>query len=103
MAVQVGCAEFCGPTVAFNVGAIALTGRTVAAGARRLDDHNLVRRKLHAARFWGKLQQSPITMLQLETPPEPRLGTKDTPRRLTEPLADAIELADVSNRTDASP
>ena len=53
MAGHVGGGEFRGPTVALNVSGMTLAGRTVAAGARCLDDHGLLRRKLHAASLRG--------------------------------------------------
>src|SRR5436305_1443178 len=82
-------------SVALNVGGIALAGRTVAACARRLDDHHLIRPELHATRLRGQLRQRPVGALQLEAPPESGLAAEDTPRRQTEPLAYTIELADV--------
>src|SRR5262245_48878888 len=103
VAGQVGWAKFCGPTVALNVGAIALAGRTVAARTGGLDDHNLVGPELHAAGLWGQLGHGAIAMLQREPPAQPGLGAKDTPGRLAEALTHAIELAGVSNRPDASP
>src|SRR5689334_3493776 len=42
-------------------------------------------------------------MLQQEAPPKPGLAPKDAPRRSPKALANAIELADVSNRADAPP
>src|SRR2546429_4710916 len=79
MAAQVARGELAGPAIALHVGWGALAGWAVAACARRLDDHCLVRPELHAARLPGQLRQCTVRVVQLEPAPEPRLVAADGP------------------------
>src|SRR5436189_5530228 len=81
MAAQVDRGELAGPAIAFHVGRVALAGWAVAACARRLDDHGLVRPELHAARLRGQFRQRTVRAPQLESPPEPGLAAEDAPWR----------------------
>src|SRR5690242_9188421 len=83
MAAQVDRGELAGPAIAFHVGGVALAGWAVAACARRLDDHCLVRPELHATRLRGQLRQCTVRVVQLEPPPEPGLAAEDAPWRQT--------------------
>src|SRR5581483_6324668 len=100
---EIGGGELARAAVALDVGGRALGGRTVAAGAGRLDDHQLVGGELHAPGLRRQLRAAAVRGLQQEAAARAGRAAEDPPRRVPEALAHPVELADVADRAHAAP
>src|SRR5262249_23261339 len=103
MELQIGCREFAGSAVLFDVQTVARCGRPIAASAGGLDDEKLVWPELQRSGLGRQLRAGPLGRMQQKASALSGRGTKNSPREVPEALTNTIELANVADRTNAAP